>query len=210
MPGNFYNSKIFRIDNNRSIELTHNKTKAKALKFLLMKNEENLNKRRQLKFPSDLEVSFDSYDYNDYYGEYILDIAYDYYDWVCSGKMCVLCNLLEEICCDPEFDRNCFLSESCSDNPCLAGGTCINTRTIDNRHDFFCDCKPGLIGKYCQIPSDYFTDSEILDFLTHPPSPSTTTRSLSTSTPAPKFHKHSKFNSKNSRKRPLRINRKGK
>lgn len=113
---------------------------------------------------------FGQYDYNDYYGDYIGDYNYDYYDWVCTTNPpnCQLCNILGSECCDPEVDVNCFLPDNCLNNPCLAGGTCITTTTIDNRPDFTCVCMPGLSGKYCQLATDYFVGAQ---FFAPPPPP---------------------------------------
>lgn len=113
---------------------------------------------------------FGQYDYNDYYGDYIGDYNYDYYDWVCTTNPpnCQLCNILGSECCDPAVDTNCFLPDSCLNNPCLAGGTCITTKTIDDRPDFTCVCLPGLSGKYCQLATDYFVGAQ---FFSPPPMP---------------------------------------
>ena len=97
-----------------------------------------------------------SNEYNEYYGDYSdADYAYDYYDWICSDKACTLCDILTSECCDPATDEHCFLPDSCLNNPCLAGGTCITTKTVDDRADFICVCLPGLTGKYCQLASEY-------------------------------------------------------
>lgn len=119
-------------------------------------------KKRQLAFGGGFGLGFGAYDYNDYYGDYVSDYAYDYYDWVCSEQICQLCDILTSECCDPDRDVNCFLPDSCLNNPCLSGGTCITTRTIDNRPDFICVCLPGLTGKYCQMVNDYFVGAEFL------------------------------------------------
>jgi len=113
---------------------------------------------------------FGQYDYNDYYGDYVGDYNYDYYDWVCTTNppTCQLCNILGSECCDPAFDVNCLLPDTCLNNPCLSGGTCITTTTIDNRPDFTCVCLPGLSGKYCQLATDYFVGSQ---FFAPPPLP---------------------------------------
>lgn len=113
---------------------------------------------------------FGQYDYNDYYGDYVGDYNYDYYDWVCTTNPpnCQLCNILGSECCDPENDVNCFLPDTCLNNPCLAGGTCITTKTIDDRPDFTCVCLPGLSGKYCQLATDYFVGAQ---FFAPPPPP---------------------------------------
>lgn len=94
--------------------------------------------------------------------------SYDYYDWVCNNQaQCQLCDVLTGACCDPEQTLNCFLPDSCANNPCLSGGTCINTETVppapDQRgfYDFTCVCIRGLTGKYCQLIDD-FTPTEIL------------------------------------------------
>jgi hypothetical protein len=107
-----------------------------------------------------LGLGFGAYDYNDYYGDYIGDYAYDYYDWICTDTACQLCDILTSDCCDPAYDRNCYLPDSCMNNPCLSGGTCISSKTIDNRPDFICACLPGLTGKYCQLANDYFVGAE--------------------------------------------------
>ena len=97
-----------------------------------------------------------SNEYNEYYGDYSdADYAYDYYDWICSDKACTLCDILTSECCDPVTDEHCFLPDSCLNNPCLSGGTCITTKTVDDRADFICVCLPGLTGKYCQLASEY-------------------------------------------------------
>jgi hypothetical protein len=113
---------------------------------------------------------FGQYDYNDYYGDYIGDYNYDYYDWVCTTNPpnCQLCNILGSECCDPAINTNCFLPDSCLNNPCLAGGTCITVTTIDGRPDFTCVCLPGLSGKYCQLATDYFVGAQ---FFAPPPMP---------------------------------------
>lgn len=110
------------------------------------------------------------YDYNDYYGDYVGDYNYDYYDWICTTapNNCQLCNILGSECCDPDVDSNCFLPDTCMNSPCLAGGTCIPTRTLDNRDDFTCICMPGLSGKYCQLATDYFVGAQ---FFAPPPPP---------------------------------------
>jgi len=113
---------------------------------------------------------FGAYDYNDYYGDYIGDYNYDYDDWVCTTNPpnCRLCNILGSECCDPAVDVNCFLADTCLNNPCLSGGTCVTTKTIDDRPDFTCMCLPGLSGKYCQLPTDYFVGAQ---FFQPPPMP---------------------------------------
>lgn len=113
---------------------------------------------------------FGQYDYNDYYGDYIGDYNYDYYDWVCTTNPpnCQLCNVLGSECCDPAQNTNCFLPDSCLNNPCLAGGTCVTVTTIDGRPDFTCICLPGLSGKYCQLATDYFVGAQ---FFAPPPMP---------------------------------------
>lgn len=94
--------------------------------------------------------------------------SYDYYDWVCNNQAdCQLCDVLTGACCDPENNLNCFLPDSCANNPCLSGGTCINTETVAPNpgvrgfYDFTCVCIRGLTGKYCQLIDD-FTPTEIL------------------------------------------------
>ena len=83
--------------------------------------------------------------------------AYDYYDWVCDATTdsCQLCDVLTGSCCDPKANDNCFLPDSCANNPCLSGGTCVTTRTRDNYPDFVCVCLRGLTGKYCQLVDDF-------------------------------------------------------
>lgn len=117
-----------------------------------------------------LAQGYGAYDYNDYYGDYVGDYSYDYYDWVCTTNPpnCQLCNMLGSECCDPAMDTNCFLPDTCLNNPCLAGGTCITTTTIDDRPDFTCVCLPGLSGKYCQLATDYFVGAQ---FYSPPPVP---------------------------------------
>ena len=106
---------------------------------------------------------FSGYDYMDYFGDYVSDYAYDYYDWICSEVGCQLCDILTSECCDPEADVNCFLPDSCLNNPCLSGGTCITTTTfVGPYRDFVCVCLPGLTGKYCQLTNDYFLPSEVV------------------------------------------------
>jgi len=118
-------------------------------------NETELHRaKRQLAVP----LGFRSYDYGDYYGPLTGDYNYDYYDWVCSETSCQLCNILGGECCDPNSGPNCFLQDSCLNNPCLAGGSCVPTRTIHGQDDFLCICLPGLTGKYCQITNDYIVD----------------------------------------------------
>ncbi len=85
------------------------------------------------------------------YGDYFSDYLYDYYDWICDERLCRLCNVLSSECCTPHVDQNCFLPDTCLNNPCLFGGTCIPTKTIDNKPDFNCICDRGLTGKYCQL-----------------------------------------------------------
>jgi len=94
-------------------------------------------------------------DYSDYYNAMLDYALYDYYDWVCVDRTCQLCDLLTGDCCNPARGPNCFLPDSCANNPCLAGGTCITTRTVDDRPDFVCTCKKGLTGKYCQLIDEY-------------------------------------------------------
>jgi len=118
------------------------------------RNETQSRQKRQLAVP----LGFRSYDYGDYYGGLTGDYNYDYYDWVCSETRCQLCNILGGECCDPDANPNCFLPDSCLNNPCLAGGSCVTTQTIDGRQDFLCICLPGLTGKYCQITNDYIVD----------------------------------------------------
>ena len=125
------------------------------------KNKTEIRNKRQLAFGGGFGMGFGAYDYNDYYGEYVSDYAYDYYDWICSDTACQLCDILTSECCDPAIDVNCFLPDSCLNNPCLSGGTCITTRTLDNQPDFICVCLPGLTGKYCQLVNDYFVGAEI-------------------------------------------------
>jgi hypothetical protein len=113
---------------------------------------------------------FGQYDYHDYYGDYTNDYNYDYYDWVCSTNPpnCQLCNILGSDCCDPAADPNCVLPDTCLNNPCLAGGTCIETKTIADNTDFTCVCLPGLSGKYCQLATDYFVGAQMF---APPPAP---------------------------------------
>jgi hypothetical protein len=116
---------------------------------------------------------FGQYDYNDYYGDYIGDYNYDYYDWVCTTNPpnCQLCNILGSECCDPAQNTNCFLPDSCLNNPCLAGGTCVTVTTIDGRPDFTCICLPGLSGKYCQLATDYFVGAQFFAPMPMPMAP---------------------------------------
>jgi hypothetical protein len=155
------------------------KTKQASLLNLLVESKSindskrSSRKKRQLAFGGGFGLGFGAYDYNDYYGDYVSDYAYDYYDWVCSEQICQLCDILTSECCDPDRDVNCFLPDSCLNNPCLSGGTCITSRTIDNRPDFICVCLPGLTGKYCQMVNDYFVGAEFLlpPVLPIPPGP---------------------------------------
>jgi hypothetical protein len=103
----------------------------------------------------------------DYYNLFLDYAAYDYYDWVCTGRQCQLCDVLTGDCCDPR-QPNCFLPDSCSNNPCLSGGTCITTRTIDNQPDFSCVCKAGLTGKYCQLVDEFAIPGPIPPILPPP------------------------------------------
>jgi len=120
-----------------------------------VKNETGLNRsKRQLAVP----LGFRSYDYGDYYGGLTGDYNYDYYDWVCSETRCRVCNILGGECCDPADNPNCFLPDTCLNNPCLAGGSCVTTTTLLGNPDFLCICLPGLTGKYCQITNDYIVD----------------------------------------------------
>jgi hypothetical protein len=108
--------------------------------------------RRQLLPPNRLGPQFPDGGMNsqfpDFYDFYPNDFLYDYYDWVCSDTLCQLCNILTSECCDPSVNVNCFLPDSCLNNPCLSGGTCIPTQTLDQRADFICVCYPGFTGKY--------------------------------------------------------------
>ena len=83
------------------------------------------------------------FDYQDYYNAMLDYALYDYYDWVCSGTQCQLCDLLTGDCCDPAKSRNCFLPDSCANNPCLAGGTCTSSQT---QCTFSCQCPTGYVG----------------------------------------------------------------
>jgi hypothetical protein len=122
--------------------------------------EPQQRQKRQLAIGGGLGLGFGAYDYNDYYGDYMGDYAYDYYDWICTETECQLCDILTSECCDPKIDQNCYLPDSCINNPCLSGGTCISSKTIDGRPDFICACLPGLTGKYCQLANDYFVGAE--------------------------------------------------
>lgn len=116
--------------------------------------------RRQLLPPNRLGPQFPDGGMNsqfpDFYDFYPNDFLYDYYDWVCSDTLCQLCNILTSECCDPSVNVNCFLPDSCLNNPCLSGGTCIPTQTLDQRADFICVCYPGFTGKYCQLTNEFF------------------------------------------------------
>ena len=125
-------------------------------------NEVASRKKRQLPAVGGFGVGFGAYDYNDYFGDFVNDYAYDYYDWVCTETACQLCDILTSECCDPTVNVNCFLPDSCLNNPCLSGGTCITTRTIAGQPDFVCVCLPGLTGKYCQLTNDYFVGAQVL------------------------------------------------
>jgi hypothetical protein len=81
--------------------------------------------------------------------------AYDYYDWVCSNGFCQICDVLSGVCCNPATQANCFLPDSCANNPCLSGGTCVNTLTVAGNRDFTCICQRGLTGKYCQLIDEF-------------------------------------------------------
>jgi len=91
----------------------------------------------------------------DFYDSFLDYAAYDYYDWVCRGSKCQLCDVLTGDCCNPLTDPNCFMPDSCLNNPCLSGGTCIQSRTVAGQPDFVCVCKSGLTGKYCQLIDEY-------------------------------------------------------
>jgi len=130
------------------------------------KNETASSRQKRqlpLAYAGGFGLGYGQYDYNDYYGDYANDYNYDYYDWVCSDTSCQLCDILTSECCNPNIDINCFLPDSCLNNPCLGGGTCITTRTVDLRPDFICVCLPGLTGKYCQLANDYFVGGNIID-----------------------------------------------
>merc|ERR1712241_252159 len=92
------------------------------------------------------------------------------------------CNILGSECCDPENDVNCALPDTCLNNPCLAGGTCITTKTIDDRADFTCVCLPGLSGKCCQLATDYFVGAQ---FFAPPLAPAPVPAPLPVPVPAP-------------------------
>ncbi|CAF0714152.1 unnamed protein product [Brachionus calyciflorus] len=127
-------------------------------------------KKRAFDFTGGLAMGFGAYDYYNYYGDLVSDYSYDYYDWICSETSCQLCDILTSECCDPDVDVNCFLPDTCFNNPCLSGGTCITARTVDDRPDFTCVCLPGLTGKYCQLVNDYFLGAERLAMaLLNPP-----------------------------------------
>lgn len=136
----------------------------------LTKNQTSLNdinhlplrKKRAFSMAGGLAMGFGAYDYYNYYGDLVSDYSYDYYDWICSETSCQLCDILTSECCDPDVDVNCFLPDTCLNNPCLSGGTCITSKTIDDRPDFTCVCLPGLTGKYCQLVNDYFVGAERL------------------------------------------------
>jgi len=125
-------------------------------------NEAESRKKRQLPAVGGFGLGFGAYDYNDYFGDFVNDYAYDYYDWVCTETACQLCDILTSECCDPTTNINCFMPDSCLNNPCLSGGTCISTRTIAGQQDFVCVCLPGLTGKYCQLANDYFVGAQVL------------------------------------------------
>jgi hypothetical protein len=97
-------------------------------------------------------------DLPDFYDFYPNDFLYDYYNWVCSDTSCLLCNILTSECCNPDVNVNCFLPDSCLNNPCLSGGTCIPTVTPigEPLPDFICVCNPGFTGKYCQLTNEFF------------------------------------------------------
>jgi hypothetical protein len=103
---------------------------------------------------------------------YTNDFLYDYYDWVCSETDCQLCNVLTAECCDPSINVNCMLPDSCLNNPCLSGGTCITSRTIDGKQpDFICVCLPGFTGKYCQLTNDFMLPPPVVPGPPGPPGP---------------------------------------
>jgi len=115
---------------------------------LRTKNQEKINAiNKHTKRQVPLSYDFGFMDY----------AAYDYYDWVCDATLdtCQLCDVLTGSCCDPKANDNCFLPDSCANNPCLSGGTCVTTRTRDNYPDFVCVCNRGLTGKYCQLVDDF-------------------------------------------------------
>jgi len=138
------------------------RTIVKAENNSTKENEVESRKKRQLPAVGGFGVGFGAYDYNDYFGDFVNDYAYDYYDWVCTETACQLCDILTSECCDPTINVNCFLPDSCLNNPCLSGGTCITTRTIAGQPDFVCVCLPGLTGKYCQLTNDYFVGAQVL------------------------------------------------
>lgn len=106
------------------------------------------NSRGSSRFPSHFQPD---YDFIDPILTWQSDMNYDYYDWVCTDSECQLCDMLTSECCNPSIDINCFLPDSCLNDPCLGGGTCISTKTVDNNPDFICVCLPGSTGKYCQL-----------------------------------------------------------
>lgn len=87
-------------------------------------------------------------------GSFMDYAAYDYYDWVCSNGACNLCDVLTGACCNPN-QANCFLPDSCANNPCLSGGTCVPSLTVQHQPDFVCICQRGLTGKYCQLIDEF-------------------------------------------------------
>lgn len=115
----------------------------KKAETITVVNENNARVKRQIPFGFGMDTSFMDY------------AAYDYYDWVCSGGTCQLCDVLTGACCVPNRNNNCFLPDSCANNPCLSGGTCITTRTVDGQPDFVCVCQRGLTGKYCQLIDEF-------------------------------------------------------
>jgi hypothetical protein len=119
------------------------KTIALILFVAVLQVTSNPIEKRQLALP-----------FPDYYTALLDYAAYDYYDWVCTGNKCQLCDILTGQCCNPN-QPNCFLPDSCANNPCLTGGTCIPTKTIAGQPDFTCVCKSGLTGKYCQLRDDF-------------------------------------------------------
>jgi len=141
-------------------------TCAEMLKKIVPKNFSASNETFQERAKRQIPMMYD-FGFMDY-------AAYDYYDWVCNDGRCQVCDVLTGACCDPELpegQENCFLPDSCANNPCLSGGTCITTETVREQPDFECVCIRGLTGKYCQLIDD-FTPQNIIPIPVSRPVPS--------------------------------------
>jgi len=70
----------------------------------------------------------------------------------CEEPTCLACDSgrldVDEIGCTK---CECYVERSaCDDNPCLNGGTCMNTDP-DDLSSFFCGCPTGFFGTYCEF-----------------------------------------------------------